>query len=264
MTAANDYYLPGAEPFLLPGGPVGCLVLHGLMSSPGEVRWLGEHLNRLGFTVYGARLAGHGTDYRDAARVRWHDWLGSALDGVRLLRATCPRVFLVGHSIGGVVCLLTATSVPVDGVVVLASPLRYSSRMIRFSPWLRHIIRRLDATDRSDLPQRVRAEQQRRGEPQRGRVRYDRWPSHAVAEAYRLSQAALARLPLVTAPLLTIYAAADDVAPYENSQLIAARAGSAVIEAYTLHESGHNLTLDRERDTVFEQAGAFIQRHSAG
>ncbi|GIL08658.1 MAG: alpha/beta hydrolase [Chloroflexota bacterium] len=264
MAAVDSYYLPGAEPFLLPGGPVGCLLLHGLMSSPGEVRWLGDYLNGQGFTVYGARLAGHGADYRDAARVRWRDWLGNALDGVRLLRATCSRVFLVGHSIGGVVCLLAATSVQVDGVAVLASPLRYNSRAIRFSPWLRHVIRYIDAPDRSGLPARVRAEQARRGEPQRGRVRYDRWSARTVAEAYQLSQTALARLPQVTAPLLTIYTTADDITPYENSALIAARAGSAALEAHTLHTSGHNLTLDCEHDVVFELVSAFVQRHSAG
>lgn len=264
MAAANDFYLPGAEPFFLPGGPVGCLVVHGLMSSPGEVRWLGEYLGGLGFTVYGVRLAGHGTDYRDTARVRWRDWLGSALDAIQVLRATCARVFVVGHSIGGVVCLMVASVTAVDGVVVLASPLRYSSRMIPFSPWLRYIMRTFDSTDRSDLPERIRAEQRQRGEPEYGRVRYDRWTGSAVAEGYQLSQTVLARLPQVTAPLLTIYATNDDVAPYENSALIGARVGSAVVEAHTLHHSGHNLTLDRERDTMFELVGGFIQRHSAG
>jgi carboxylesterase len=264
LTAVNGYYLPGAEPFFLPGGPVGCLVVHGLMSSPGEMRWLGEHLNEQGFTVYGVRLAGHGADYRDAGRVRWRDWLGSALDGVHLLRGTCAQVFLVGHSIGGIVCLMAATMVLAEGVVVMASPLRYSARTVRFSPWLRYVIRYFDTPDRSDLPERVRAEQRRRGEPAYGRVRYDRWPGSAVAEAYRLSQTVLVRLPQVKAPLLTVYSTADDVAPYENSALIAGRAGSAVIESHTLHDSGHNLMLDCERETVFALVGTFIQRHSQG
>lgn len=261
MKFVEQYYLPGAEPFYIPGGRVGCLVLHGLMSSPGEVRWLGEHLGALGFTVYGARLPGHGADYHDAARVRWRDWLGSALDGVHLLRGACQRVFLIGHSIGGVVCLLAATTVPVDGVAVLASPLRYYSRTIRFSPWLRHVLRYFDTPDRSDLPDRVRAEQARRGEPVRGRVRYDRWAGSAVAEAYLLSQITLERLSLVTAPLLTLYATGDDVAPFENSALIASRVGSAVVEAHTLQHSGHNLTLDCERERVFELVSAFVQRY---
>lgn len=263
MTSLEQYYLPGAEPFYLAGGPVGCLVLHGLMSSPGEVRWLGEHLGALGFTVYGARLPGHGADYHDAARVRWRDWLGSALDGVHLLRSTCQRVFLIGHSIGGVVCLLTATVTPVDGVIVLASPLRYYSRTIRFSPWLRYVLRYFDTPDCSDLPKLVRVEQARRGEPVRGRVRYDRWAGSAVAEAYLLSQTVLERLSLVTAPLLTLYSTADDVAPLENSALIANGVSSAIVESHTLQQSGHNLTLDRERERVFELVGAFIQRYKA-
>lgn len=258
----DTYYMPGAAPFFFPGGPVGCVVVHGLMSSPGEMRWLGAALAAAGCTVLGVRLAAHGTDYRDTSRIRWRDWLGSVLDGWHVLKDQCAQVFLVGHSVGGVVCLYASTLVAPGGVAVLASPLEYAAPMARYSPWLRHIMRRFDTPDRSDLPDRMRAEQRQRGEPEYGRVRYDRWTGHAVAEAYRLSQATRARLPLVKAPLLTVYSTIDDVVPFANSQIIAGAAGSAIIEQHTLHNSGHNVMIDREKDTVFELVGDFVRRHS--
>ena len=51
--------LPGGEPFFLPGGSTGCLLIHGFTASPQEMRRLGEHLAGEGHTVLGLRLPGH-------------------------------------------------------------------------------------------------------------------------------------------------------------------------------------------------------------
>ncbi|NTV37277.1 MAG: carboxylesterase, partial [Anaerolineaceae bacterium] len=50
-----------AEPFLLPGGKVGCLLIHGFTGTPKEMRWWGEDLAGRGYTVLAPRLAGHAT-----------------------------------------------------------------------------------------------------------------------------------------------------------------------------------------------------------
>lgn len=39
------------SPFLLAGGPVAALLIHGFTGSPSEMRLLGDHLNRYGLTV---------------------------------------------------------------------------------------------------------------------------------------------------------------------------------------------------------------------
>jgi carboxylesterase len=53
-----QYIVPDSEPFFLPGGTTGCLLLHGFTAMPGEMRQFGEHLAEKGFTVLGVRLAG--------------------------------------------------------------------------------------------------------------------------------------------------------------------------------------------------------------
>ncbi len=66
--------IPTAEPFVFPGGPVGCLLVHGFTGTPKEMRWLGEYLAGQGHTVLGVRLAGHATQPEDMIRARWWDW----------------------------------------------------------------------------------------------------------------------------------------------------------------------------------------------
>ena len=251
-------YLPGAEPFFFLGGDTGCLCLHGFTATPSEVRWLGEYLRDCGCTVYGQRLAGHGTDPTHLARTTWLDWYASALDGYHLLRQTCRRIVLIGHSMGGLLALLLATEVETAGVAALATPLRFTSRAIANARWLKYPLPYSMQPDLSALPQVVREEQARRGEAVRGRVRYDRWSSAAVGELYALSRYTETQLAQVTAPLLLVYSQADTTAVVAQGDYIAAAVSSQNIRRHVLQHSGHILTQDVEREQVFTWVADFV------
>ncbi len=251
---------PGAEPFFYRGGAVGCLCLHGFTASPSEVRWLGEHLAGKGLTVYGARMPGHGTHPQDMARQRWMDWYGATLDGYHLLKGQCEQIFVVGHSMGGMLALLLAAHMPVSGVVALATPVVFRSFVMAQAHWLKWIRPFTDQTDRSHLPGIIREEQSRRGEAVVGRVRYDLWSTAAVGELYALAGVVYDHLPQVKAPLLLINSAADKTVKLENRDIIQARVKSKIIEPQTLQKSDHILPQDSEREVVFEWVSDFIQR----
>lgn len=260
-----EYYLPGAEPYFFSGDSVGCLVLHGFGSSPAETRWLGQHLAAQGWTVYGLRTAGHGTNYRVLARLRWQDWYASLLDGYQLLRQICDRIFIIGHSMGGMLTLLAGVTLKVDALLVLASPLSFRSRLMPYAHLIKYYRPFVDASDHSDVDQIVRDEQARRGEAQHGRIRYNIWASHALGEMFALAKVVRHNLPHVTAPLCLVYSAADETATFADRQIILDGVQSSVIESHSLEKSGHNLPIDIERETVFALVAAFIgQRLMAG
>lgn len=262
MTGTFPAIRAGAEPFFSRGGPVGCLVLHGFMASPAEIRWLCQHLAAQGHTVYGPRLPGHGLDERDMARLRWHDWYAAALDGYHLLRAQCQQVIVVGHSMGGVLALLVGANMPADGLAVLAAPIRLTHWMARNAHRLQVMLPYTTQADTSTLPEVIRAEQSRRGEPVLGRVRYERWSTAAVSQLYRLVQVAYDRLPDVTAPLLLVYSKADVTVALDNQAVIASRVRSASIQQATVDHSDHILIQDTERDIVFQHVANFITAHT--
>lgn len=252
----------GAETFYCRGSSVGCLVLHGFMASPAEIRWLCLALADQGHTVYGPRLPGHGTNYRDMARLRWQDWYSAALDGYCLLRSQCEQVFIVGHSMGGVLALLVGAAVPVEGLAALASPAGFRSRAMQYAHLLKYALPYTDQRDKTNLPQIVREEQARRGEPVLGRVRYDTWSTAAVSQLYQVAGVMFNRLPAVTAPLLLVYSKADRTIPLDNMDVIAARVSSPVVEKHCLERSDHILVQDVERDLVFQHVINFINTHS--
>jgi carboxylesterase len=252
--------MPGAEPFFYRGNSTGILCLHGFTASPAETRWLGHHLAGEGYTVYGLRTPGHGTDPHDLARYQWQDWYAAALDGYHLLRAQCDRVLVAGHSMGGLLSLLLACAEPVSGVIVLASPLMYANKQVAYASYLAALMPYTEQPDTSNLPNTIRAEQAERGEPVLGRVRYETWSTAAVGQLYALTMEAAARLPDVTAPLLAIYSKGDVTVSLESRDYLLAHIGSQQVESHTLERSDHILPQDVERETVFRLVATFVRK----
>lgn len=253
-------YLDGAEPYFHAAGPLGCLVIHGFTASPDEVRWLAQHLASQGHTVYAPRLAGHGTTPADLLHLRWRDWYAAALDGYHLLAQVCERVCVVGHSMGGLLALLLASDCAVTCAAALAAPIEFKGPA-RQARWLHYVMPFSDQSDRTDFPAALRAEQARRGEPVRGRVRYDRWATRGVAQLCELAGVTRGRLAAISAPLLLVYSAADPTVPTSHAAMIAGAVGSAVVERHELQGCGHILPQDSERERVFQLVGDFVGRH---
>jgi carboxylesterase len=112
----------GSEPFFIPGGPVGCLLLHGFTAMPEEMLPLGEFLATKGFSILGIRLAGHATHPDDLNHTHWSDWLINVEDGLALLRKSCHCFILIGQSMGGMIALTAAAKYQVDAVVAMSTP----------------------------------------------------------------------------------------------------------------------------------------------
>jgi carboxylesterase len=259
--------LEGAEPFFFPGNQIGCLVVHGFTASPQEVRWLGQHLHQQGYTVYGPRLAGHGTSTCDMARSTWREWYADILAGYALLRTGCSKVFVLGLSMGGDLVLTLAAHEPVDGVVAMSALNHLSLGWWWPVLWLYGSLggtlsKHLPPPDQYPLMQAVLKEQRARGEKPVGRVCYDRRPARSVLQLSALLQQMRDGLPHIMAPVLLINSLTDELAPYEHMQQNFDRIGSRDKSMIVLEDSDHVITQDGERETVFKAAAEFVAAHS--
>src|SRR4030042_4040682 len=114
--------IPTAEPFFFPGNKIGCLLVHGFTGAPKEMRWMGEYLNNVGYSVLGVRLAGHATQPEDMERMHWEDWIACIEDGYLMLKSLVDHIFMIGLSMGGILSLQFSAHHPVSGVVTMSVP----------------------------------------------------------------------------------------------------------------------------------------------
>lgn len=258
--------LKGGAPFYYSGNETGCLVLHGFTGAPNEVRWLGQHLNQQGYTVYGPRLAGHGTTLEDLAYVTWHEWYYDVLAGYEMLRRQCDRVFVLGLSMGGALTMTLAAREAVDGIVVMSAPHQIDDWRKPLIPLLSIFVPTLpkDAPPPDEDPfyQRVLEEQIARGEEPIGHPSYHGWSLRGVKQVLALLKVMRNGLPEISAPALLVHSKNDDVVSIENLQLNYNAVGSANKEMLILENSLHVITEDVERETVFKAAADFVAKHS--
>jgi carboxylesterase len=92
VSAGAPFQLDGDD---VTGEGIGIVLVHGFTSTPYEVRYLGEHLAREGFTVRAPLLPGHGATLDELDRTTWHDWADSVEREADAMRRRCARVAVV-------------------------------------------------------------------------------------------------------------------------------------------------------------------------
>lgn len=249
--------IPTAEPFFFPGSKTtGILLVHGFTGAPKEMRWMGEFLNKHGYPCLGVRLAGHATRPADMIRTTHEDWLASVEDGFHLLRGVCGQVVLAGLSMGGALSLISATRLPVIGVVAMATPyglppdwrLDYTKILSKFIPYMP---KSKDAPGTGWFDKAAWQEH----------VAYPQNPLRAIGELKKLLELLRASLAGVTAPTLLVYSQNDNYLPLgslNSMEYIYNHLGSSRKEKLVVSGSGHVIPRDARREQVFEAAAQFI------
>ena len=242
--------IEGAEEFLLKGGSEGVLLIHGFTGSPAEMILLGKFLNRAGFTVLGVRLAGHGTNERNLMKTTNEDWLNSVLDGYKVLQGLCEKIFVVGHSMGGLLTLKLAYLRKVEKIVTLAAPILIDENL--------HL---------EDLPPRseckdfclIKPHRNFRNVPPAANKGYRKMPFISVHELVNLLEEVKLLLPKITTPILIMHGLEDHTAQPKSANFIEEKISSTVKKKIFMPNCGHLLPLIETRYFVFVEVMNFLK-----
>lgn len=243
--------MPGAEPFSYEGGDIGCLLLHGFTSTPQEMRPLGQFLKDEGFTVHGVLLAGHGTRVEELHATTWRDWYRSAYQGWQTLQGSCTRVFVIGQSLGGALALHLAAHVPLSGVIALSAPLVTDVKLLWLARTLRYLWRYRKKGQSNIHDPAALAE----------RVCYDHTPNRSNEQAILFMRHLHEDLPEVHTPALLMHSRHDQTVDPATMPCIYERLGAEDKQMMWLENCGHVVTVDYDRELVFEAIERFIAGH---
>lgn len=258
----GEHAVVDTQSFFLPGGPIGCLLLHGFTGTPHEMRFLGTTLAARGHAVSGIRLAGHCTCPEDLAAIRWTDWYASAHEGLKALQPHARRHVVIGQSMGALLALELAVACPqtVAAVVVLAPALVLANPMVRLGGHFLPFVVPLLPARRRFVGKGVRdiADPRARVES----PSYRRIPLPALVELLRLQRRVRAQLSRVRQPVLAIHARQDHTCPLENVEILR-RGLSGPLTVEVLPESYHVVSIDVERDRVAGLVADFVESSAA-
>ena len=248
--------------FYFRGDSNGCLLIHGLTGTPGEMRYLGERLHAAGFTVNGILLAGHRTTVEDLKTKKWQDWYQSVKAGYEELRVSCKKIFVSGISMGALLGFLLAYEAKGD-ITALAS----LSTGFFFDGWNTHTWQRWLLPLAIHTPLKYFLDFPE-GEPYSVKnvsVRYDHlgypvFPAVSLSELFKLIRTVKAILPEVHVPTLIVHSREDDSHSLRSVDLMERQLGSTVKEKVILDNSYHVVTVDYQKEKVAAEVTRFFQR----
>jgi carboxylesterase len=127
--------------YTLPGGRVGCLMLHGFMGSPTSSRPLADYLAGRSITMHCPLLPGHGELPNKLYQISHQDWIAEAEEGLAFLRQQCDEIFVMGHSMGTVLgAFLVDKYRSFRGLIMLAPLYDVPDSRIRLLRFLRYVM----------------------------------------------------------------------------------------------------------------------------
>lgn len=263
--------------FLLEGGRIGVLLIHGLTGTPTEMRGIGREFNRAGFTVYGMQLAGHCGDMNDLIATNWQDWYRTVVESAEKLRERVDYLYVGGLSMGAVLALKYASDYPqnVQGVLVYGATFRFDGWTVSpltklMGPLLLTLTDKLHICRgrvvNEEPPYGIHNEQLRRkisqnmlsGDSGAAGLAGNPWPS--LSQFVYLARNVRQSLHKVTSPCLILHAENDDIAHRRNGELVRDNV-SGPVKMVLLKNSYHMITIDNDRRELITRSLTFMQQN---
>jgi len=228
-------------PFYLEGtNGVGVLLIHGFTATPYEMRQLGEFLNEKGFSVYGARLPGHGSDPSYINKLTFVDMYESLKYGYFVLRNKNSKIIVLGQSMGGLLAGEVAVFNRVDGVIMLSPAFKIKSKKAVFVPVMRKFI---DFSKKEDFNEKLEG------------YYYKVRPVEGIYQLMRLSNHLISLLSEIKSDVFVIQSNFDDIIDPKATEYFFRKIGTdrKTIEILNDNRVKHILTTDENplKDEIF-------------
>jgi carboxylesterase len=229
-------------------GETGVLLLHGLSGTPDEVKPLGDYLASRGFSTLAPWLKGHGTSPEDLAKTTWRDWVESAQEALEELKGRCSKIFVAGLSMGALAALHLARHHSVAGLVSLAAPLKISDFRFNGIAFFRFLQWRTSQLTGGILDPQAPPHQT-----------YPYVATRSLYELKKFMEIVRGELSTITAPALVAHGLKDAMVPPVNGDLVYRGLGSLIKHLLYLERSNHVVTMDFDKEILFEKVFLFIQ-----
>lgn len=254
-----------------PGSAHAVLLLHGLSSSPLELRFLARYLTDEGFDVFTPELNGYSAGTAHQPMERWIDAAAAEFDA---LCARYRHVSIAGLSMGATLAAALAHERPAARALLLLSvTLSYDGWAI---PWYRFV---LDYVYYTPLRSRYRYREHEpyglRNEALRQKIARamakdglsEVGPATiampALHEASRLAKRVRKLLKSIRTDCLVIHAIDDETSSPHNARFVGANIGASFLRTIWLDDSYHMITSDNEREVVARECALFLRESAA-
>ncbi len=236
------------KPFTIETGKRAVLLLHGFTGNTNDVKRLGRYLSERNYTVHAPLYKGHGGDPETLINTDPIEWWNSALEGYDHLRSLgYEEIAVAGVSLGGVFSLRLGEERPTKAIVAMSAPAiaknvdSLQDRIVDYAIKYKKLAGTYD--EQTDSPVNV--------------ARYVRMPSLEYLQG--IINDTSSKLDTIQTPVHILRGLNDDDYYCQSADLIYNTVKSRIKSVKSFINSGHILTLDKEKELVFEEVFHFFE-----
>ncbi|NOQ77002.1 MAG: alpha/beta hydrolase [Methylococcaceae bacterium] len=232
----------------------GVLLIHGLLASPAELRDYADYLAKLGYTVLGIRLKGHGTSPYALRDLSFEQWFQSVNKGFNILKSHCNKLFVIGFSTGAALAIKLAAEQPdtIIGLVAVSVPIKFVSSTFMLIPLLHNA---------NNLVQWVSSLEGIKpfmiNSPEHPDINYHNIAVRALYELRSLIQHTEMLLPEINVPCLVMQANQDPIVALKSANTVFEKLGTQDKQLHIIKAKCHGILMEN-KDNIWSTIDTFL------
>ncbi|WP_261721809.1 alpha/beta hydrolase [Staphylococcus equorum] len=234
------------KPFFFEEGNRAVLLLHGFTGNSSDVRQLGRFLQKKGYTSYAPHYEGHAAPPEEILKSSPFVWFKEALDGYDfLVEKGYDEIVVAGLSLGGCYALKLSLNRDVKGIITMCSPMYIKTEGSMFDGVLEYArnFKKYEDKDETTINKEMDVFQ----------------PSETLKELQGQIQDVRDHVDEVMDPLLVVQAEQDQMINTDSANIIYNESESDEKDIKWYANSGHVITIDKEKELVFEDVYQFLE-----
>lgn len=237
------------QPFTFESGKRAVLLLHGFTGNSADVRMLGRFLEKKGYTSHAPHYKGHGVPPEELVHTGPEDWWQDVINGYEFLKEKgYEEIAVAGLSLGGVFSLKLGYTVPIKGIVTMCAPMHIKSEEVMYQGILDYAreYKRYEGKSAEQIENEMNE--------------FQKTPMNTLETLQVLIGDVREHVDMIYAPIFVVQAQHDHMINTESANIIFNEVESEMKEIKWYEESGHVITLDKERNQLQEDVYAFLER----
>lgn len=235
------------QPFFFESGKRAILLLHGFTGHTGDVRMLGRYLEKRGYTCYAPLYQGHGLSPEHLIQTGAENWWEDALGGYYFLKEKgYEAIAVVGLSLGGVFSLKMGYTVPLKGIIPMCTPMYIKNEQVMEQGVFLYAreYKRQEGKTVEQIDQEMSSFQ----------------PLKTIGSLQQLIVDVRNHIEFIYAPTFVVQGRLDMMVDINSANIIYHEVESPMKELKWYEESGHAITLDKERNMLHEDIFQFLEK----
>lgn len=236
------------EPFTFEAGPRALLLLHGFTGHTADVRMLGRYLEKKGYTSHAPIYRGHGEPPEALIKTNSKQWWDDVLQAYyHLQELGYNEIAVAGLSLGGALALKLASCQKVNGIITMCSPM-YFDNTEQLTQGFRLFAKQYKQFQKkeADIIKTELATLMNESKPM-------------FKDIHQFFDEVREMLDLIYAPTFVVQAEKDEMINPESANYIYDHIATDEKTIKWFEESGHVITLDKERDQLHEDIYMFLE-----